>query len=39
MGDPKEFEKTYKAASKKFPNSGALYFEYGEVMLTQATIE
>jgi tetratricopeptide (TPR) repeat protein len=35
MGDPKEFEKTYKAALKKFPNSGALYFEYGEVMLTQ----
>jgi tetratricopeptide (TPR) repeat protein len=35
LGDPKEFEKTYRSALKKYPNSGALYFEYGEVMLTQ----
>ena len=35
LGDPKEFEKTYKTALRKYPNSGALYFEYGEVLLTQ----
>ena len=35
LGDPKEFEKAYRTALKKYPNSGALYFEYGEVMLTQ----
>lgn len=35
IGDPKECEKVYKKGLKKFPNSGALYFEYGELMLTQ----
>lgn len=35
MGDPKECDKLYKKGLAKFPNSGALYFEYGELMLTQ----
>lgn len=35
VGDPKECDKLYKKGLKKFPNSGALYFEYGELMLTQ----
>lgn len=35
MGDAKESDKLYKKALKTFPNSGVLYFEYGELMLTQ----
>lgn len=35
VGDPKECDKLYKKALKKYPNSGVLYFEYGEIMLTQ----
>lgn len=35
VGDPKECDKLYKKALKKFPNSGVLYFEYGELLLTQ----
>jgi len=31
--DLKECLKTYKKGIKKFPNSGALHFEYGEVLL------
>jgi len=31
----KECEKMYKAALKKFPNSGALYNEYGEMLWTK----
>jgi Tfp pilus assembly protein PilF len=34
-GDSKECERLYKKGLKKFPNSGALHFEYGEVLLTQ----
>lgn len=34
-GDAKECERLYKKGLKKFPNSGALHFEYGEVLLTQ----
>lgn len=34
LGDVKECEKLYKKGIKKFPSEGALYFEYGEVMLT-----
>lgn len=30
--DPKECEKLYKAGIKRFPNSGALYSEYGEML-------
>jgi tetratricopeptide (TPR) repeat protein len=31
----KECEKMYKAALKKFPNSGALYSEYGEMLYSK----
>src|SRR5215213_10424139 len=31
----KECEKLYKAGLKKFPNSGMLYNEYGEMLLTR----
>ncbi len=34
MNDKKECLKLYKKAIKKFPNSGALRFEYGEILLT-----
>lgn len=34
-GDAKECEKIYRKGLKKFPNSGALHFEFGEVQLTQ----
>jgi tetratricopeptide (TPR) repeat protein len=30
--EPKDCEKMYKAALKKFPNSGVLYNEYGEML-------
>jgi len=33
MNDNKECLKLYKKGIKKFPNSGALHFEYGEVLL------
>jgi tetratricopeptide (TPR) repeat protein len=35
LGDARECDKLYKKGLKKFPNAGALYFEYGELMLTQ----
>lgn len=35
VGDPKECDKLYKKALKKYPGSGVLYFEYGEIMLAQ----
>ena len=34
-GDSKECLKMYRKGLKKFPNSGALHFEYGEVLLTE----
>jgi tetratricopeptide (TPR) repeat protein len=34
-GDAKECEKIYRKGLKKFPNSGALHFEFGEILLTQ----
>ncbi len=34
MNDKKECLKLYKKGVKKFPNSGALHFEYGEILLT-----
>ena len=33
MNDNKECLKLYKKGIKKFPNSGALHFEYGEILL------
>ena len=33
MNDKKECLKLYKKGIKKFPNSGALHFEYGEILL------
>lgn len=33
--NPKECEKVYKKGLKKFPQSGALYNEYGELLLAQ----
>ena len=35
LDDTKEAEKIYKKGLKKFPNSGALYNEYGEMLLGQ----
>lgn len=32
LGEPKECEKLYKKGLKKFPKSGALYNEYGELL-------
>ena len=32
LEDPKECEKVYKAGLKKFPKSGVLYSEYGELL-------
>jgi tetratricopeptide (TPR) repeat protein len=32
MGQPKECEKIYKKGLKKFPQSGAIYNEYGELL-------
>ena len=32
LEDPKECEKIYKAGIKKFPKSGPLYSEYGELL-------
>lgn len=34
-GDAKETERIYRRGLKKFPNSGVLHYEFGEVMLTQ----
>jgi Tetratricopeptide repeat len=34
MNDKKECLKLYKKGIRKFPNSGALHFEYGEILLT-----
>ena len=33
--DPKECEKVYKSGLKKFPKSGPLYSEYGELLLAR----
>lgn len=35
LGDAKEAEKIYKKALKDFPNSGALYNDYGEMLLAE----
>ncbi len=35
INDVKECEKIYKKGLKKYPNSGALYNEYGELLLSQ----
>ena len=35
LNDTKEAEKIYKKGIKKFPNSGPLYNEYGELLLGQ----
>jgi Tfp pilus assembly protein PilF len=35
IDDPKECEKLYKAGIKKFPRSGVLYNEYGEMLLAR----
>ena len=33
-GDLKDIEKIYRKGLKKFPNSGILHFEYGEILLS-----
>ena len=38
LGQPKEAEKIYKKAIKKFPKSGALYNDYGEMLLSKQDI-
>ena len=35
LGESKECEKMYKAGLKKFPQSGALYGEYGEMLIAK----
>jgi hypothetical protein len=35
VDDPKECEKLYKAGLKKFPHSGVLYNEYGEMLFAR----
>ena len=37
IGDTKESDKMYKAAIKKFPNSGVLYSEYGDLLASNNT--
>lgn len=39
MDDPKECEKVYKRGLKKFPASGALYNDMGELMLAERNYE
>lgn len=35
LNDPKECEKIYRKGIKRFPNSGPLYNDYGELLLAQ----